>query len=809
MSKLRITLIVLLLVIFCAYFYLPTIDRYQIDGSMTLPALSAPVTVKRDAMGIPYIYAESLDDAITAQGFVMGQHRLFQLELLRAMSQGRLAELIGENGLQNDRFIRLLNIPAVADQQMALLSEEEENFFQRYINGLNVYISNYPDEHPLVLKLMSRTPEPWSIKDMKTLQYFQIWSSSANWKQELMNQQLIDHLGPEKARELRAININPDDPATEVSLSTIIGKVLGLELHSELFPDFPRIAMGSNAWASGSRKSAGGAPILSNDPHLDARHLPGFWHPMGLITPDFRAVGGAFPGSPGFGLGRTSHIAFGATNGYSDSIDLYIEEVDPANPDHYIEGDQSLPFSIRDEEILIKDKEVDDGFRRETLRVRVTKRGPVISDHGMSLSSERDARSANDSGDPDEDSGMERVLSLRWSVPEMLLDETGVRRLLLATSVAEAIDAIGTIPTPLNYIVVDYQGNIARQASGYVPLRVRGDGSQPIGLMVEDNWNGRIPAEEMPLDLNPERDWVGSANHRVTESDYPYAYTTYASPSWRYRRLMELFEAKSVTANDHWQFIQDNKNLMAERLTPIIISAINGDPELAEFTDILSRWNFMDTREQAAPAIFQTLYRNFARRVFQDELGEELSMEYLKGYYFWHENLAAKIEANDSDWFDDKSTGQVESRDDIFRLAAHDTVKELSEQLGNNPYDWQWGDIHTLTFFHPLVPGKVGAELLGGGVNRVDGSGETLNRSLSTFDDPKNAKIIDSTRVVMDLSDPDKILAHIPGGVSERLFDKHMKDSLALYLSGDQGYWWFSDKAITTATRHTLQLSPH
>ena len=797
MSKLKVTLLLLLLLVAGTAFYLPRIDSYQKDGSMTLAALSQAVTVYRDEMGIPYIYAESLDDAVTAQGFVIAQHRLFQLELFRAMSQGRLAELIGEKGLGNDRFIRLLDIPAVAVQQIALLSEQENNFVQRYINGLNAYISNYPDEHPLVLKLMKRTPEPWSIKDIITLQYFQVWSSSVNWKQELMNQQLIDHLGAEKAAELRAVNINPDDPATEISQGTMIAEVLGLEFNSELFPDFPRIAMGSNAWASGSRKSANGAPILSNDPHLDARHLPGFWHPMGLITPDLRIVGGAFPGSPGFGLGRTSHIAFGATNGYSDSIDLYIEQVDPARPDFYIDGEESLRFSVREELILISDKEADNGFRSETLTVRETRRGPVISDHGMSLSSERD-----------KDPAVERVLSLRWSVPEMLLDETGIRRLLLSTSVAEAIDAIGTMPTPLNYIVVDYQGNIARQASGYVPLRVRGDGSQPSAVTPQDNWSGRIPAAEMPLVLNPARDWVGTANHRITDNDYPYAYTTYASPSWRYRRLMELFEAKSVSANDHWQFIQDNKNLMAERLTPIIISAINSDPELKNFTDILGQWDFMDTREQAAPAIFQTLYRHFARRVFKDELGDELSMEYLKGYYYWHENLVAKIEADTSDWFDDKTTVAIESRDDLFRLAAHDAMTELSDQLGANPHDWQWGDVHTLTFFHPLVRGKTGAEWLGGGVNRVDGSGETLNRTLSMFDDPQNVKIIDSTRVVMDLSDPDKVLAHIPGGVSERLFDRHMQDSLALFLSGEPGYWWFSDKAITDNTRHTLRLSP-
>jgi penicillin amidase len=470
-------------------------------------------------------------------------------------------------------------------------------------------------------------------------------------------------------------------------------------------------------------------------------------------------------------------------------IDLYIEQVDPQNPERYMEGDQSFPFVRREEIIKISDKESEQGFRTEKLIVRETRRGPVISDHGMSTIAGK-------------------VISLRWSVPEMLLSENGNRRLLLSKSVDEAITAIGTMPTPLNYIVIDTQGNIARVSSGYVPLRVRGDGSIPMPVTTQDNWNGRIPASEMPLQLNPERDWVGTANHRVTRSDYPYPYSGYAAASWRYRRLIELFQQDDISSSDHWRFLLDNKNPLAERLTPTIIAAISTDPELQALAEILGEWDFMDTKEQAAPAIFQSLYRHFAQRVFEDELGEELSAEYLKGYYYWHEHLVQKIEQNNSGWFDDQATDTVETRDDLFRLAAHDALRELGDRFGDDPRQWRWGDAHTVSFFHPLVPGAAGAKWLGGGINPADGSGETLNRALYLFDDPQNAKIIPSARVVIDLSDPDKLEAHIPGGVSERLFDSHQQDSLALWLDGDPGYWWFSDKAISAHTRHTLVLSP-
>jgi penicillin amidase len=769
--------------------WLPNMDSYQKSGELQLSSLQQPVTIKRDDYGIPYIYAQSLDDAITAQGFVIAQHRLFQLELFRQMSQGRLAEMIGERGLINDRLIRVLNISATAQRQVALLNDEELNFFQRYINGLNAYISQHPDEHPFMLRLLGRTPRPWNLQDIVALQMFQVWSSSVNWKQELMNQQLLDLLGAEQAAELLPVNINPDDPATEMGTQTMQGLAIALQYSQQLLPDHSQFAMGSNAWASGSRKSASGMPILSNDPHLDARNLPGIWHPMGLITPELRAVGGAFPGSPGLGNARTEHIAWGATNGYADMVDLYIEQVDPQNPANYLDGEQSVPFALREEVIKISDRESDSGFRSETLLVRETRRGPVISDHAMSTV-------------------RDKVLTLRWSVPEMLGEENGNRRLLLSTSVEEAIDAIGSMSTPLNYIVVDTAGNIARVSSGHVPLRVRGDGSIPMPASAVDNWSGRIPAAEMPMQLNPDRDWVGTANHRVTRADYPYPYSSYAAASWRYRRLMELFAKDGITSDDHWDFLMDNKNPMAQRLAPVIIAALQSDPELAELADILSQWDFMDTKEQAAPAIFQSLYRHFAWRVFADELGEELATQYLNGYYYWHEHLVLKIEENNSAWFDDKSTPAVETRDDIFRLAAHDALTELSERFGDDPQQWQWGDAHTVSFFHPLVPGEAGARWLGGGVNPADGSGETLNRALYVYDDPQNTKIIPSTRIVIDLSDPDKIEAHIPGGVSERLFDTHQQDSLPLWLNGTPGYWWFSDKAISEHTRHTLTLTP-
>ena len=122
-----------------------------------------------------------------------------------------------------------MNIPGLAERQIELLGDEDRNFFQRYLNGVNAYITGHGDEHPLLLKLMKKTPRPWTLKDIVALQYFQVWSSSVNWRQELMNQQLLDALGPEKAAQLQPLNINPDDPSTELSSPTSPGLAIALQ----------------------------------------------------------------------------------------------------------------------------------------------------------------------------------------------------------------------------------------------------------------------------------------------------------------------------------------------------------------------------------------------------------------------------------------------------------------------------------------------------------------------------------------------------------------------------------------------------
>jgi len=749
-----------------------------------LRVLDATATVHRDDRGIPYIHAGSLDDALRIQGFETARDRLYQMELERHVATGRLAELIGERGLPSDTLIRIVGIGRLGQALADRLESVERLYYDAYREGLNAYIETMRHEHPAALSAMGMRAQPWSLADVMALQLFRTWSSSTNWRQELLTQQLVDHLGRERAHEISQLSVNPDaepDPRAWKS-----GRYAGAssDTNTAIASEWLRIlersdAIGSNAWVVGSGRSPGGAPILASDPHVDARRLPGFWHPVALITPELRAIGGGTPGTPGIGIGRTEHIAFGATNGYADVVDLYLERPDPGRPDHYLEGETSLPFEIREETIGVREPDAPGGRREVALRIRSTRRGPILSDHGLGTA-----------GDA--------LLSLRWSVAEHSASRLGSRELLLARSVPEAQAAIFEMITPLTQIVADREGSITLLASGLVPARVRGDGSAPLRVLDEsDSWAGFIPGEEMPSLIDPDRGWVGSANHRVVPEDYPHPYSTHFSHSWRYRRLRDLLdEPGSVSVDDHWRILLDVRNEMAVRIAPIMASAIQADPENAELAVILEAWNREDAIEEAGAALFQSIYRHFAWLVFEDELGTDLTGQLLEDPYYWNERLALMVEDDSSSFFDDVLTDPVETRDDLFREAARRAHAELSARLGPDPARWTWGRLHRTTFSSPIETGPLAADCRAGGTFPSRGSGETLNRAAFYYSAPYETRFLSSMRFVADLSDAEKVTAMIPGGTSGRCGSPHLEDRLEPWLRGEMSHWWYSDEAI-------------
>jgi penicillin amidase len=785
---------------------LPHINDRQINGTLSLPGLSAEVRVVRDSRGTPYIHAETFQDALRAQGFVAGQDRLFQLETAKRAATGRLAEVFGAGPgdvvLNLDREARVIGFHRLGERQADVLAPRPRANLQAYVDGLNAYIETRASTHPLEFQLAGFEPEAWSQADMLAVMYFLGWSSSANFDAELVAQRLIDGVGADVFEEIAPLTVNPDDADAAAGdggagdLTQAAARWSGSSAPAPAWTQGGWSASGaggSNNWAMSGAKAGAPAAVVTNDPHLDSRILPGPWHPVGLITPDLRVVG-VSAGMPGVVIGRNEHIALGVTNAYADAVDLYVETIDPADPERYLEGERSLPFETIMETIAIKDDTAGTGMREEVLPVRFTRRGPVITDH-----------------DPGRAAG--HVLSLRWATAEYMSPQLGIETLMTARSVEEAVAAIQDVRiVSLNFVVGDTEGRIARHASGVAPIRLRGDGMAPFPVTDGvDNWAGPIPPEDMPGEINPARGWTGSANHMTAPADYPYVYTSYASPAYRYRRMQALFDAPQVTAEDAWAAQYDTLNLFARDLAPILSRAlIAADaPALRELGETLGAWDHHDDEDGVETTLFQETIRHLARLTFEDELGPDLTADYLSNWYVWQERFDAMVQAGDSPWFDDTATPQTETLPVLIRRAGSAALDRLTQTYGPNHADWRWGAVHRMRFQGPLRRDGVVGRLTGNRDMPMSGSGETLLRALYPYHQPFDPQWSASLRMTADLNDPDKVRAVLPGGVVGRTFHPNLSDQTADWATPEpETYWWFSDEAIAAAARSELVLQP-
>ncbi len=779
-----ILLFTLLFIISFGFFWIQTINDFKRDGKFQITVNEEPIKIIRDENGIAYVLAENKRDVYRGQGFVMAQDRLFQIEFYRALIKGEAAALVGSSMLSSDIKMRVLNLYGNAERNYQYLDQEAKEVLQWYCEGFNEYLRVAEDEFPVELGLLGIVPKELKPVDIVSVTHFIGLFHSQNMEDEILSLNLSARM--DNAAELLPLSVNLDRTKPlgfeTLDLSLNGGTPRNAVTQNLPNPLLPYPSLGSNNWAISGAKSQTGKPILANDPHVDARVLPGTFYPVGLICPEFKAVGIATPGIPGLLSGRNEYVSFGITNAYGDSQDLFIESVED---DQYLQDSTLVPFGIRKETITIKDStEVE-------LEIRSTDRGPIISDFPIFNIMTDD------------------VVSFRWSLAVTESSSLGFDRLLETKDVPSFREALGKMDNMFfNYVIADIEGNIAHQSTGLVPTRTNRAGEVPQVADQADSWTGFIPKNELPNMVNPERGWVGTANHDTRPNDYPYYYSNHFSPFYRYQRLKEYFGTDDKLApEDLWELIFDVQNMQAETFVPLFIDALNQEGVTKELGSILSNWNQKDDINEVGAAVYNVLYNELLYLSLDDELPDEVEEMYWQNVYYWNQRLDSMLLA-DHPFIDNNKTPDKETLSDLIVIAGKRTQKILTEKLGDNKDDWTWGKLHTVYFYSPIRQTGFGAEWLGAELLPKQGSNQTLNRGgfVKNREHDFETSWFSSYRMVADMSDDEKVMGVVSGGSSSRILHPYYKSQLQAWKTGEWLPYWFSEEKVLEHVQHELVL---
>ena len=776
-------LIVLALILSAGAYIMVQRTFTPVNGVVYLKGLKSEVKIYRDNWGVPHIYAENEDDLFFAQGYVQAQDRLWQMELHRRMGSGTLSEIFGEATLDMDKFARAIGLRRNAAESFSGMDAEMYAVLESYSRGVNSFLETNRDHLPLEFTILAFNPVPWEPVDTLTVSNLIAWDLGKNWEVELLRGRLAQRLGAEKAGQLLAPypDSSPLVVPPEIADYPLGTKVAaGLHVNSDY--------AGSNNWVVDGAKSVTGKPLLANDPHLVGM-MPSIWYETGLHGAGFDVVGVSLPGCPLVNIGRNKDISWGITNLPADVQDLFIEKINPSNDFQYEYLGEWKDMKVVDESIPVRGRN-----EPERLTVRLTCHGPLM-DNVIK--------------------GLEQPLALQWAGKGRSRLLKSAYLLDRARSWNEFHEALRYWDAPSqNIVYADKDGNIGYQSTGLIPIRGKGQGMVPSpGWSGEYEWAGYIPYDELPHVLNPSAHFVATANNKVVSDDYPYFMAYDWSPPYRAQRITDLLKAREKLSVEDFRNIQaDVFDIPASVFTPYVLEITPQNGQDKQALEILRSWDFNDSADAPAPAIFHVFYVKLLKNTLQDELGDRLFENYTRpmgGSGDVHAVfMSGIIKDADNPWFDDLRTGQREARDDMLRKSFSEAVAELSAGFGPNPTEWQWGKIHTTRFKHVLGTMPLLDTLFSRGPVPTPGSRYTVNVAAFEYYDPYGVTAIPSYRQIVDWSNPDKSLAMHSTGQSGLVFSKHYDDMIKSWLDVEYHTMLFNKADIEADEWSLLILKP-
>ena len=524
--------------------------------------VSRPVTVRFDSLGEPHIQAASQADALFAQGYVTAQDRLFQMDGLRRLTAGDLAEILGPAYLDSDRESRRLRLRRVAEAALLKLPAADRADLAAYTRGVNAFLATHRNNLPVEFTLLRYQPRPWSEVDclLVALQMFR--DLTTTWRNELIKRNML------RAGDAGKVNF-----------------LFPVRTANEVHP-------GSNAWALAGSHTASGKPLLGNDMHLEYS-VPGIWYMAHLEAPGLDVAGVALPGVPGIIVGHNQRIAWGITNLEFDVQDLYIEKLNERTGQYLYQG--HVEQAQRERELIpVK------GRPPVEMIVWVTRHGPLFVTEG------------NDR------------MALRWVAEDPSIYQFPILEYDRAQNWAQFTAALARFPGPgSNFVYADVDGNIGYHAAGKLPKRRGYAGDVPVdGSSGNFDWDGYIPFDELPSIYNPPRGIIVSANQNPFPPDYPYPVSGKFDSPDRARQILDRLSGHQGWSPDRMLRVQTDVysallRFVATQAVAAYEKSRTRSADLDTAAALLRGWNGQVDQDAAAPLLAELLYEHVRTAVAQ------------------------------------------------------------------------------------------------------------------------------------------------------------------------------------------------
>ncbi|MCG6862609.1 MAG: penicillin acylase family protein [Chromatiaceae bacterium] len=754
------------------------------SGTVEAAGLNNPVKVRFGPHAVPTIEAETLQDLLFAQGFLTAAERMWQMDLMRRLATGRLAEVLGVEALATDRMFRTLGLGQAARESFSALRDSERDLLESYTAGVNAYRKHAANRLPVEYLIARFEPSPWAAEDSLAIGEYMSWLLSFNAREELIFMRMAAKLGPERARELFPTDegILAPEPAAEVFASSDAPvERLGELLAMPAVWGLPVPGAASNAWAVNGKRTEDGVALLANDPHL-APSLPGLWYELEMLAPDYHVAGASLPGVPLVLIGHNDDLAWGFTTAMADTQDIFVERLTEDGGSVATPRGGTEQIQTRTEEINVRGKS--DPIRIE---IRSTAHGPIINDIlGETTGTRMDFAQV----------GTKHLLALRTNldVPERSIE--AFYKLNTARSLSEGRAAIADLKhSAQNLMLAHRDGGIAWQISGAIPVRGEGHGAFPSpGWEPGYGWQGYYPSGQNPGITNPPGYALVTANNRTVPIDHPIHLTHSWMAPFRSERIEEMLNTRRypLNAQDMARMQLDRISIQARRFKKALGSVAAQlrelDPKARKIADeYLMTWDGSFEPDSRPAALFALLQPALYEHLFGDELGEDLPL-LMSIAIVSYNALEEALYTGRSSFWDDVRTPEREEAAHIWARALRSAKSELDNrlpELGRQRLD----RIRYLYFPHAFDRIPLLGSLFGIGPIAVGGDTHTLNTMKTYPTDPGRGRFVPSMRVIFTPSDWSLTRGTLNLGQSGHRLSPYLADQLNDWLGGRLHTW--------------------